>query len=264
MSTIKEFIEQNIYKISIDKKIFIKLWNIIDGDEWVFLSNEIIHDDMGYKKTCSSTKDFHRMLKKKYIELIDYIEVDKTHELVSSHYKTIIEKRGGNRRRYYIVTKRVLIILLSSSINNYRYLEHLYEIQNLMVQYYKSQYENYKESIEDLLKNETILKYSLSQEIKYLDILLLNKNQIELVYFIHEENDTNAFKVGHTGNLTERLAHLQCGNKNKLIVYKFIYCQSSGILETIIKKYLKDKQILGEWYSITSNDVDNIIEELES
>lgn len=81
-------------------------WDSAFNKSWIYLSNEVIHDQFGYTKTKSSLNDFYIRMKKAYKENIDYMEVTSEHNLirfypVSTQGK---ETRGGALKKYYIVT----------------------------------------------------------------------------------------------------------------------------------------------------------------
>lgn len=212
-------------------------------------------------------RTFASRLKEEFEDNLDYQIVDKSHELVLNFYVNYIiskDSRGGALKKHYIITKKTLIICLCRSRlpNSLRYVEYFYEIQNLLVQYYKSQYNDYEMKLKEMLDNPIIKKYTLSQEIKYLDKELNNTSKVGLVYFINEINDLNYFKVGYTYNLPERLSQLQISNRRKLEVYKYVYCTNSNILENIIHQSLSEFLVMGEWYNIDTNYIDTLIAEL--
>jgi hypothetical protein len=199
----------------------------------------------------------------------DYKQVKKEHELVS--LCLIPEKnnelRGGSNKKYYIITAKTFIMLLmrARTIKSLRYAEHFYCIYDLMIKYYKYQSEtmmiDYKENLKKLCELPHIKEYSRLQSIKYLELELQETNRIGLVYFIHEENNFNVYKVGFTTDLKIRLECLQVSNPRKLFVYKKIFSAYPSTLENIIHKYLNDKLIRGEWYAIDKEMVNKICEE---
>jgi hypothetical protein len=145
-----------------------------------------------------------------------------------------------------------------------RYREHFYEIQNLLVQYYKSQYLDYKNKLKEMLNHHIIKKYSRQQEIKYLDIRLNENSKVGLVYFINEENDLEYFKIGFTYDLPDRLATLQNSNRRKLEVYKYVYCTNPSLIETILHNKLSKYLVMGEWYNINTNIVESLVSYVEN
>lgn len=89
-------------------------------------------------------------------------------------------------------------------------------------------------------------------------MLLSNEIIMIHVYFI-KNTFTNNYKIGKTKNLDKRLKQLQTGCDSQLIIYKYIETINFKT-ETHIHNYFKKYKILGEWYNITSNDIDKIIE----
>ena len=80
------------------------------------------------------------------------------------------------------------------------------------------------------------------------------------IYFIFQNGDYKRCKIGKSIHPDKRKTQLQTGNPDELYVYKTIvgYTRLEGILHT---KY-KEKQIRNsEWYYLTKEDVDTIIEE---
>jgi len=78
-----------------------------------------------------------------------------------------------------------------------------------------------------------------------------------IVYFIHEENKFNRFKVGFTRNLAKRLVALQIGNPDVLIVYRSI--ENVPVQkEHQLHQHFANYHIRGEWYSITTDMIDSI------
>ncbi|QYB17564.1 hypothetical protein PV-S19_0200 [Pacmanvirus S19] len=82
------------------------------------------------------------------------------------------------------------------------------------------------------------------------------------VYFIHERDNTNCFKIGKTSNHpSKRRSGLQTGNPRDLIVYNCIDHPDYAKLETILHrafKHKKSKQGGSEWFNIDIKTVDLI------
>ena len=70
------------------------------------------------------------------------------------------------------------------------------------------------------------------------------------VYFIQEEHKFDRFKIGFTRNLAQRLADLQIGNPDVLVVYKTIE-NVTVKTEHRLHRYFEKYHIRGEWYSVT-------------
>lgn len=264
--SLDEFISANLDKINIDRKVFMTLWSIIENGEWVYASEEVVHEQFGYKNGDRMMPNFYRKLNCDFKNNSDYKEVNKDHDLVKSHKNSRTkDNRGGSLKKFYIITKKTYIMLLcrSKTQASLRYAEYFYEIQNLVVQYYKSQHDDYKRKLNQMLSNDLIEKYTLSQEIKYLDMTVGGNSKIGAVYFINEDSDLNYFKIGFTYDIQKRLSELQTSNRRKLAVYKYIYCSNPSCLETIIHQKLAECVVLGEWYKIDVTTINELIAELK-
>jgi phage anti-repressor protein len=91
-----------------------RYWDPIFNDAWVYLSPEMITEDIGYV----STKVFYRdVLRKKYKENVEYQLVSKNHDIVKSFYRILIpdRKKPGNKASYYIITGKTLKKMLMNS-----------------------------------------------------------------------------------------------------------------------------------------------------
>ena len=83
------------------------------------------------------------------------------------------------------------------------------------------------------------------------------QNKKGLVYFIHVEGDFERFKIGYTINIAERLASLQTGNADLLVVYKTIENvtkQKESELHRLFSQY----RIRGEWFAINPDMINNL------
>ena len=78
-----------------------------------------------------------------------------------------------------------------------------------------------------------------------------------IVYFIHEVNKFNRFKIGFTTNVSRRIVELQVGNPDELVVYRSIE-NVSVEKEHELHHHFANYHIRGEWYSITTNMIDSI------
>jgi uncharacterized Zn-finger protein len=117
----------------------------------------------------------------------------------------------------------------------------------------------------DKIKNKKIKE--MEEEIKKLKTLELEKNQNTLfdgtVYFVNAEN-TNMFKIGYTKqSMYKRLSNLQTGCPLNLSVYKTVGCSDPVILENYLHRCFNDKKIRGEWFNITFEEVENLVEFLQ-
>lgn len=77
------------------------------------------------------------------------------------------------------------------------------------------------------------------------------------VYFIHEEGNTNCFKIGKTENHpADRMDQLQTGNPRKLVLYRWIETQHHSIVEEYFHVLLAQQHIRGEWFRATAHAID--------
>ena len=87
---------------------------------------------------------------------------------------------------------------------------------------------------------------------------------MDVVYFIHEENDFEYFKIGVTRDINDRIRTLQCGNRRKLLIYETISCSSKFNLENLLHKHLSEFRVSGEWFRINKEHVDKLINSVQS
>ena len=78
-----------------------------------------------------------------------------------------------------------------------------------------------------------------------------------LVYFITVENNTNVVKIGYTTNLVDRFNALQTGNHCELTVYKTIK-NVPRRLEKKLHRFFSKYRIRGEWFRITTDQIDDV------
>jgi len=78
------------------------------------------------------------------------------------------------------------------------------------------------------------------------------------IYFIRNTT-THNYKIGKTINLKYRIKQLQTGCDSKLEIYKYIETDDNN-LEKYLHHYFKDKKIIGEWFQISNDNIDYIID----
>ena len=165
------------------------------------------------------------------------------------------------KNQYFLSPDAFKLCPIRSQKNN-EYAKHFIKIERLFMMYYKYQCEydklQYKKEIEKLKNMEHIKKYSREKAVERLENKLEENNKFECIYFI-QEDDSDVYKVGFTGNLKERLMTLQIGNSRKLSVYKTILCQSALDYEQNIHKKIIKYHVNGEWYKLSGKIIDNII-----
>ena len=80
-----------------------------------------------------------------------------------------------------------------------------------------------------------------------------------LVYLIEDVNN-NTFKIGVTKQKIEtRLKKLQTGNSTELHIVSTYKCDYPFRLETMLHKRFINKQILNEWFELSTDEVINFI-----
>lgn len=82
-------------------------WDPAFNGGWIYLSDEVIYDYFGYKKSESSSKNFYKTMKDNYIENTDYQEVSHNNEIIQVY--TQRQNAGGKskapaNKKYYIIT----------------------------------------------------------------------------------------------------------------------------------------------------------------
>lgn len=90
-----------------------------------------------------------------------------------------------------------------------------------------------------------------------------------VVYFI-ENTKNHKIKIGKTTNLSRRMKDLQhcalqLGMPTPTLKCKYLICCSDrkecGELEKLFHHHYEDRQYLGEWYNISSNEVKSFLDE---
>ncbi len=86
----------------------------------------------------------------------------------------------------------------------------------------------------------------------------------EWIYFIAEDPYSDKIKIGKTRrDIEKRLAELQTGNGNKLVLIEKILCNKSDNFEAYLHKIYTSKHILGEWYRFNKEELSLLITEVK-
>lgn len=251
VQTLKEFIEERC--VGVDRDMFMMMWNVIDGPEWIRLERTFILSSLVTNSDQSAVNNFYRRVLITYRLNIDYTEVLDVNRAIH-----------GSRAKFYNVTKRTFVNLLCTTKTPLasRYLNFLYDLQLLVVQYYKSQYDDCQAAIAEMMNAPAIITYTRSRAIIELEETLELRNKIGVVYFIHEDGDPQFFKIGYTYDLPSRISTLQTGNRRKLVCYKHVYCKYAKELETYLHGLYDNQKISGEWFQISTDNIDQVCMEL--
>lgn len=243
--TLREFIEEK--SIAIDRDVFTQLWNIIEGPDWVPLSRKFIKEHLTSDKGVNAVTNFNaRVLSGSiYVENVDYKRIESPPD-----------QKYGFCTKYYSVTKKTLVSLLckAKTPTSLRFLEHFYEIQNLVVQYYKSQTADYEKSLAELMETVTITEHTEKQREKYAE--LERKASVGYVYFVHEIGDFMCFKIGYSQDVDARMVSLQTGNKRKLKCHKVVKSEDMEADEAYFHEVFDHARVHGEWFAISPEDID--------
>lgn len=82
---------------------------------------------------------------------------------------------------------------------------------------------------------------------------------MEYLYIIKEEPN-NHYKIGRAYDVASRVQQIQTSNPNKLILKKKFKCQDCKLLESRAHKHLLSKQMVGEWFLLTDEEVQDCIQ----
>lgn len=91
---------------NLDNSFIDRFWNYAFNNELILITDDIIKNGFGYRTNSMFViRDFcNRVLKKKFKLGIEYVELDKTNELVLQIENNKVEKRGGSMKKYYALT----------------------------------------------------------------------------------------------------------------------------------------------------------------
>ena len=252
MKTIIDFIKEN--KNVIDNKYFKLFWKTISNkNKWIYLSDTLIIQDMGYSKLSNF---YNQVLRNQYIENIDYVEIKKDDELVKLYniqQPTKIPHTGGNAKKYYKITCKIFkkMLLRCRTSNGLALCNYYIDLEQIFVSYlhYQCKYHNLDINVEvDMLSNvNSIAEYSDALRKQEFTKKLQDIYKIGYVYYIQEEDSKN-IKIGYTFNLDERLSQLQTANSQKLTIVRHEKCIFPHIREQELHKHYKNYHIHGEWF----------------
>jgi len=81
--------------------------------------------------------------------------------------------------------------------------------------------------------------------------------KMPFVYFIHEKDNLNCFKIGKTDNHpADRMVQLQTGNPRKLYIYRWIKIDNCSLMEEFLHLIFQEQHIHGEWFNVTADMID--------
>ena len=93
-----------------DEKYVDLFWDAAFNKSWIYVSDEIVINWMGYKKSKNTITNFVNEMKGKYKNDIDYKEVSSNHELVVNYNGSCLNKskKPAHNKKHYIITGEAL------------------------------------------------------------------------------------------------------------------------------------------------------------
>lgn len=82
---------------------------------------------------------------------------------------------------------------------------------------------------------------------------------MEYLYIIQEGDNLN-YKIGRSYQVENRLKSLQTSNASKLILVDKYQCKDCRTLEKRVHNHLKDKKLNGEWFCLSVDELNYVIE----
>lgn len=166
---------------------------------------------------------------KVFYELLDGEYLTESHKCVSVDGKTYIS--GG--AEYLISIKHAKKMILACQ----EYLEHITPEE---IELYNKKLQEYR--IKDM-------DYRVSERLKQ------KKKKLAFVYLMH--NKRNGFyKIGRSKNPNYRECTLQSEEPEVELLF---HMESTSSVEALLHKKFESKRIRGEWFSLSQNDVDEIL-----
>lgn len=260
MMTLLEFIEETKTPIDID------LWRLfgeLPDDQLLYITDEIIQN-IGYsgalEKQRSSLKD--KLLKGDFVKTVDY------HLLTQRQYfKYYTESRKLHRwpAPTNVISNNTVHILIKPDVfksacldanprKSNRIRKYFLQIERLHYAYFKYQCQMYEISYELALRRlttmEHIVTYTQQTALDIIDSKIADRMRVGVVYFIRPLG-LSIVKIGYTYNLPQRLAELQCGCWQTLLVIHSYHCMYPSVEEAILHRMYSKYRVRGEWFQLT-------------
>jgi hypothetical protein len=272
--SLSEFIK--ITNMKINKYMVDKFFHSIKDDIPIYLDNDLIKW-CGYAGEIYTQKQhLLKLIKKNEINTIElnnneyeqfrknlYIQ-DESGTDFSKIYPEVDKAHGKGKTRHILVMPDsfyMILIRLPTSVGHI-VAEHYINLSNIIKLYWKYQAAFYKNKFEDEVRQVCMLphniEYSRQQKIKELEMNLDKKYRIGCVYFIHEYDNLNYFKIGWCYNLKSRLSELQTANRRLLKVYKYYFTQFAYDEEQHLHQLFEANRTLGEWFNISYDRIGQI------
>lgn len=242
-----KYLAQNYCQFTQNELKYIDLfWEPAFNKSWIYLADEIIINWMGYKGV-DATRNFHRDMKSKYKENIDYQEVSKEHELVQFYHRDSNpgnpSKRGGALKKFYIVSGEALkkMLMRTGTKNGDEICDYFIKVESLCSLSMKLMFkyvENIKQQKEQQLE-------ATKNKVLQLNDRLDNFTKFEKTGWIYIATSrlysaNNRYRFGYTLKLNNRMQNYQDGRlKQDEFYYVYTHhCACPNLLETIILQTL--------------------------
>ena len=243
--SLAKFLGKELCDFNENDEMFIDMfWDAAFNKSWLYVSEEIVNEQFGYKSGKNTMSHFYEKLKKEYEENVDYKIVDKDHNLIKVGSQNFGSKISAHNKQYYIITGETYKALLQSAQTKQGKITRKYFIK-----------------IETLanLTNQVIYKHLEYEKNKQIDeIKDMKSKMLNLTDYIHNEEKLvkdewvyiatsktysvqNQYRLGRCAVLNKRMQQYQVGRaKNDELYYVFTHnCANSALLEHTIQKLLK-------------------------
>ncbi len=247
-------------------------WEPCFNKNWFYLYPEFITNELGYK----SIRDFYAdILRKNYIDNIDYQKIDKNDEIVKKFYSgdLRLRKKPGNRASYYKVTGKTLKLILmrartiiAMDTHEYYikveevaifYKDYITELQrytmNIQLELHAKQIKESKQlliqSQEQLEQQQTQLKIEQRRHVALREavenVIHLEKNQVFYIATSDYYQRRNRYKYGGVDDESRLKARLTSYNSDRaegdFFYYIFIEkCHNYKSIESYLRGHLPD------------------------
>ena len=180
--SLAKFLGKELCDFNENDEMFIDMfWDAAFNKSWLYVSEEMVNEQFGYKKSKDMMLDFYDKLQKEFEKDIDYKTVNKDHILVNFYSGNFPSKKSAHNKQYYIITGETYKSLLQSAQTKQgkltrKYFIKIEKLANLTNQaIYK--YIEYN-------KNQQIEESKQKLDESRLQITKLEKRQIKLESFV--------------------------------------------------------------------------------
>jgi phage anti-repressor protein len=234
-----------------DEKYIDIFWESTFNQSWLYLSEEMVYEQLGYKQSKYMMNDFYKKLIAEFEDIADYQNVNKDHVLVKALVGNLSYQKVAHNKRYYIITGETYKALLSSANTQQGKLTRKYFIKverlaNLTNQAIFKYIEAVKNR--ELAERDELLEQKDNQlnRLHRINAELLTHKKLseknESIYLVSTEHyvTQGLIKVGRTKNIKARSSshnttHI-AGDKVK-VLHK-VKVNDSALVESIIHKKL--------------------------